>query len=215
SGSVRRSAVRVAATTSEAPPEAFPHLARNRGVMSTTHTAIGYTDNLPATDPESFVARDVETPQPGPHDLLVDVRAVSVNPVDRKLRAGAPADGFRVLGFDAAGVVRAVGDEVSLFAPGDEVFYAGTIDRPGTNQRFHLVDERIVGPKPASTSFADAASLPLTAITAWETLFDRFRLTEASTGTLLVIGATGGLGSIRSAERRVGKGWRAGSVGSR
>ncbi|KID31493.1 zinc-binding alcohol dehydrogenase family protein [Prauserella rugosa] len=164
--------------------------------MSTTHTAIGYTDNLPATDPESFVARDVETPQPGPHDLLVDVRAVSVNPVDRKLRAGAPADGFRVLGFDAAGVVRAVGDEVSLFAPGDEVFYAGTIDRPGTNQRFHLVDERIVGPKPASTSFADAASLPLTAITAWETLFDRFRLTEASTGTLLVIGATGGVGSI-------------------
>ncbi|MBB3050975.1 zinc-binding alcohol dehydrogenase family protein [Prauserella isguenensis] len=164
--------------------------------MSTTHTAVGYTANLPATDPESLVTRDIETPQPGPHDLLVDVQAVSVNPVDRKLRAGAPADGFRVLGFDAAGIVRAVGDEVSLFAPGDDVFYAGTIDRPGTNQRFHLVDERIVGPKPASTSYADAASLPLTAITAWETLFDRFRLTEASTGTLLVVGATGGVGSI-------------------
>ncbi|WP_255375472.1 alcohol dehydrogenase catalytic domain-containing protein [Saccharomonospora sp. CUA-673] len=164
--------------------------------MSTTHTAIGYTANLPATDPESLVVRDVDTAQPGPRDLLVDVRAVSVNPVDRKLRTGAPADGFRVLGFDAAGVVRAVGAEVSLFAPGDEVFYAGTIDRPGTNQRFHLVDERIVGPKPASISFADAASLPLTAITAWETLFDRFRLTEDSTGTLLVVGATGGVGSI-------------------
>lgn len=164
--------------------------------MSTTHTAIGYTHNLPATEPESLVARDVETPQPGPHDLLVDVRAVSVNPVDRKLRAGAPTDDFRVLGFDAAGTVRAVGDEVNLFAPGDDVFYAGTIDRPGTNQRFHLVDERIVGPKPASTSYADAASLPLTAITAWETLFDRFRLGEPSTGTLLVVGATGGVGSI-------------------
>lgn len=132
----------------------------------------------------------------GPHDLLVEVEAVSVNPVDVKLRASAPADGFKVLGFDAAGTVREVGSAVTLFAPGDEVLYAGSIDRPGTNQRLHVVDERITGRKPASLSFADAAALPLTAITAWETLFDRLRLTTDSTGTLLVIGATGGVGSI-------------------
>ncbi|MFT3860097.1 zinc-binding alcohol dehydrogenase family protein [Micropruina sp.] len=162
----------------------------------TTTTAIGYDKNLPATDPEAFLTREVEVPTLGPHDLLVEVEAVSVNPVDVKLRAGAPSGGFRVLGFDAAGTVREVGSAVSLFAPGDEVFYAGSIDRPGTNQRLHVVDERITGRKPQTLSMADAAALPLTAITAWETLFDRFALTEESTGTLLVIGATGGVGSI-------------------
>lgn len=163
--------------------------------MTRTTTAIGYTTNLPATDPDSLTAREIDIPTLGPHDLLVEVEAVSVNPVDVKVRAGAPADGFRVLGFDAAGTVREVGASVTLFAPGDEVFYAGSIDRPGTNQRLHIVDERIAGPKPTTWSFADAASLPLTVITAWETLFDRLRLTADSTGTLLVVGATGGVGS--------------------
>lgn len=159
-------------------------------------TAVGYEDNLPITDPHSLTTREVEVPDLGPHDLLVEVEAVSVNPVDVKLRAGAPAGGFRVLGFDAAGIVRETGAAVTLFAPGDEVFYAGSIDRPGTDQRLHVVDERITGPKPAALSFADAASLPLTAITAWEALFDRLRLTAESAGTLLVIGATGGVGSV-------------------
>lgn len=162
---------------------------------TTIPTAIGYSTNLPATDPAALTERTIETPTPGPHDLVVEVVAVSVNPVDVKLRAGAPSGGFRVLGFDAAGIVRATGEKVTLFSPGDEVFYAGSIDRPGTNQRLHLVDERIVGRKPVALSFADAAALPLTAITAWETLFDRFALTQESTGTLLVIGATGGVGS--------------------
>lgn len=161
----------------------------------TTTTAIGYTTNLPASDPAALDAREVDVPEVGPHDLLVEVEAVSVNPVDVKVRAGAPAHGFRVLGFDAAGVVRAVGPAVTLFAPGDEVFYAGSIDRPGTNQRLHAVDERIVGRKPRTLDFADAAALPLAAITAWESLFDRLGLTADSTGTLLVVGATGGVGS--------------------
>ncbi len=161
----------------------------------TTTTAIGYSANLPISDPDSLTRKQVEVPAPGPHDLLIEVEAVSVNPVDVKLRAGAPSGGFRVLGFDAAGTVREIGPAVTLFQPGDEVFYAGTIDRPGTNQRLHAVDERIVGRKPSTLSFADAASLPLTGITAWETLFDRLQLTEESVGTLLVIGATGGVGS--------------------
>ncbi|WP_327006743.1 zinc-binding alcohol dehydrogenase family protein [Dactylosporangium sp. NBC_01737] len=138
---------------------------------------------------------DVElpVPAPGPRDLLVHVRAVSVNPVDFKVRRSG---GDKVLGWDAAGVVVTVGSEVSLFAPGDEVYYAGSIDRPGSNSRLHLVDERIVGRKPRSLDFAAAAAMPLTTITAWETLFDRFRLDAGSTGTLLVLGAAGGVGSM-------------------
>ncbi|GAA3274464.1 zinc-binding alcohol dehydrogenase family protein [Dactylosporangium vinaceum] len=145
------------------------------------------------------VLEDLElaAPTPGPRDLLVRVEAVSVNPVDVKVRAGTDPGGEpRVLGFDAAGVVQAVGAEVTLFAPGDEVYYAGSIDRPGTNQELHLVDERIAGRKPVSLGFAEAAALPLTAITAWETLFDRFRLGADSTGTLVVLGAAGGAGSM-------------------
>lgn len=165
------------------------------GTMTTT-PAVGYDTNLPVTDTNAFITREIPAPEPGPHDLLVEVEAVSVNPVDVKLRAEAPADGFRVLGFDAAGTVRAAGSEVTLFSPGDEVFYAGSIDRPGTNQKLHTVDERIVGRKPSSLSFAEAAALPLTTITAWETLFDHLRLTSESTGTLLVVGATGGVGSV-------------------
>lgn len=161
-----------------------------------TTTAIGYEKNLPITDPEALVTREVDVPELGPHDLLVEVEAVSVNPVDVKLRVGRPADGFSVLGFDAAGTVRETGSAVTLFAPGDQVYYAGSIGRQGTNQRLHVVDERITGRKPASLSFPDAASLPLTAITAWESLFDHLGLTQSSVGTLLVIGATGGVGSI-------------------
>ncbi|MEV0568845.1 zinc-binding alcohol dehydrogenase family protein [Dactylosporangium sp. NPDC050588] len=151
--------------------------------------------NMPAVISTADGLRDVElpVPAPGPRDLLVRVKAVSVNPVDHKVRKGG---GDRVLGWDAAGVVVAVGGEVTLFTPGDEVYYAGSIDRPGANSALHLVDERIVGRKPRSLDFASAAALPLTTITAWETLFDRFRLSEQSTGTLLVLGAAGGVGSM-------------------
>ena len=161
--------------------------------------AIGYRRSLPIEDPLSLEDIDWPDPQPGPRDLLVEVKAVSVNPVDVKVRARmAPDQGHQVLGFDAAGVVRSVGGAVTLFRPGDEVFYAGDINRPGTNAELHLVDERIVGRKPASLDFAQAAALPLTAITAWELLFDCFDLTEdgGEGETLLIIGAAGGVGSI-------------------
>lgn len=163
--------------------------------------AIGLTRYLPISDSASLV--DVELPKPEPegHDLLVSVQAISVNPVDTKVRA--PKDGVedppRVLGWDAAGVVEAVGPDVTLFATGDEVFYAGSITRPGTNSEFHLVDERIVGTRPKRLSFADAAALPLTSITAWEALFDRMGISRdgASAGrSLLVLGGAGGVGSI-------------------
>ena len=158
--------------------------------------AVGYEKNLPVNHPEAFVTRSIPVPELRPHDLLVEVKAVSMNPVDTKLRANSPAEGFRVLGFDAAGTVLAVGSAVELFAPGDDVFYAGAIDRAGTNQKLHVVDERITGRKPLSMTYPEAAALPLTSITAWESMFDRLRLGSDSTGTLLVIGATGGVGSI-------------------
>ncbi|GER22934.1 NADPH:quinone reductase [Zafaria cholistanensis] len=133
----------------------------------------------------------------GPRDLLVEVRAVSVNPVGIKVRGrGADQAEPQILGYDAAGVVQAVGAEASLFAVGDEVYYAGAINRPGTNTQLHVVDERIVGPKSASLTFAEAAALPLTAITAWEGLFDKLKLTSDSGGTLLMVGASGGVGSV-------------------
>lgn len=141
---------------------------------------------------------DLPDPTPGDNDLLVEVRAVSVNPVDTKVRRRASADAQpRVLGWDAAGVVLSCGSAVSGFAPGDEVFYAGSMARPGCDSERHAVDARIVGPKPASLSFAEAAALPLTAITAWEMLFDRLQLpTGGEAGTLLVVGGAGGVGSI-------------------
>ena len=159
--------------------------------------AVGYRKNLPITDPSSLLDLELPVPTPGEHDLLVRVEAVSVNPVDVKVRAGSDPGGEpKILGYDAAGVVVAVGGAVTLFRPGDEVWYAGSIARSGTDAQFHLVDERIVGPKPTSLDFAQAAALPLTTLTAWETLFDRLRLTATSTGTLLVLGAAGGVGSI-------------------
>ena len=156
--------------------------------------AIISSTKVPATDPSALIDTEREVPEPEARDLLVEVKAVSVNPVDVKRRASSPSG--TVLGYDAAGIVRAVGDAVELFAVGDEVYYAGAVNRPGSNAEYQLVDERIVGHKPSSVSFADAAALPLTTITAWEVLFDRFRLHELSAGTLLVVGASGGVGSM-------------------
>ncbi len=163
--------------------------------------AIGLSKYLPIADDASLVDIELPRPEAQGHDLLVAVRAISVNPVDTKVRA--PKEGTedppRVLGWDAAGVVEAVGADVTLFAPGDEVFYAGSITRPGTNSELHLVDERIVGRKPRTLNFAEAAALPLTSITAWEALFDRMRVSRdgASAGkSLLVLGGAGGVGSI-------------------
>ncbi|MDG4663422.1 zinc-binding alcohol dehydrogenase family protein [Mycobacterium sp. 236(2023)] len=139
----------------------------------------------------------VDIPELRPRDVLVRVQAVSVNPADWKVQAGVTAESEPViLGFDAAGVVEAVGPDVSTLTVGDEVWYAGDIKRPGSYAEYQAVDERIVSRKPASLSFADAAALPLTTITAWESLFDRFGLTRESTGDLLVLGAAGGVGSI-------------------
>lgn len=163
--------------------------------------AVGFTRYLPIDDPQSLVDLDLPKPAPQGRDILVAVRAIAVNPVDTKVRA--PKDTVeeapRVIGYDASGVVEAVGPEVTLFRPGDEVYYAGDITRPGTNQEFHLVDERIVGRKPASLSFAEAAALPLTTITAYESLFHRLGIDRdgANAGrSLLIIGAAGGVGSI-------------------
>lgn len=139
----------------------------------------------------------VPVPELRPHDILVRVEAVSVNPVDVKQRKSLAASAEPViLGYDAAGVVEAVGSQVTTHAVGDEVWYAGDISRPGSNAQFQAVDERIVGRKPKSLSYPDSAALPLTAITAWETLFERFSLSRDSGGDLLVLGAAGGVGSI-------------------
>jgi zinc-binding alcohol dehydrogenase family protein len=162
--------------------------------------AVAFRKSLPITDPAALVDVDQPQPQPGARDLLVKVEAISVNPVDTKVRRGGdPADGLRVLGYDAAGTVAAVGAEASLFKPGDAVFYAGARERPGANAEFHLVDERIVGRKPSSLSFAEAAAIPLTAITAWELLFDRIGVKRgegADRRSLLVVGGAGGVGSM-------------------
>jgi NADPH2:quinone reductase len=163
--------------------------------------AIGYKTAGPIEHPASL--HDVELPMPeaSGRDLLVEIRAVSVNPVDTKVRkrGGAEDGGWKVLGYDAAGVVAAVGAEARLFKPGDAVFYAGAIGRQGTNAEFHLVDERIVGRKPETLGWAAAAALPLTAITAWEALFDRLdvrRPVPGVTPSVLIIGGAGGVASI-------------------
>jgi zinc-binding alcohol dehydrogenase family protein len=163
--------------------------------------AVGFRKSLPPSDPESLL--DIELPEPRPEgrDLLVEVRAVAVNPVDTKVRRNQPpvAGETKILGWDAAGIVRGIGPDVALFSPGDEVWYAGSIARPGCNSELHLVDERIAGRKPRSLGFAEATALPLTTITAWELLFDRLGVTRGSEPrgeTLLIIGAAGGVGSI-------------------
>ncbi len=161
--------------------------------------AIGYPAAGPISAKDALIELEVDAPKPGPKDLLVEVRGVSVNPVDVKLRANLQPHGApRILGFDAAGIVREVGSETTRFRPGDEVFYAGDVSRPGTNAALHVVDERIVGRKPSSLGFAESAAMPLTTITAWEILFDGFGLKEGDGAgeALLVIGGAGGVGSI-------------------
>lgn len=160
--------------------------------------AIAYQQSGPV---DVLTEREMPDPVPTGRDLLVEIRAISVNPVDTKVRRKPDsADGdWRILGFDGAGVVKAVGPEVTLFQPGDAVFYAGSLVRPGTNAQLHLVDERIVGRKPESLDWAEAAALPLTAITAWEALFDRLDVRRPVPGAgnvLLIIGGAGGVGSI-------------------
>ncbi|MCG4454488.1 zinc-binding alcohol dehydrogenase family protein [Pseudomonas sp. MMS21-TM103] len=163
--------------------------------------AIAYYHSLPAEHPEALQDIQLAQPSPGPRDLLVQVKAISVNPVDTKIRSNvAPENGeAKVLGWDASGIVQAVGSEVTLFQPGDQVFYAGAINRAGANSELHVVDERIVGHMPRSLPFAEAAALPLTAITAWELLFERLQIAEGSSDvgqSLLIVGAAGGVGSI-------------------
>ncbi|EJI86863.1 alcohol dehydrogenase [Alishewanella aestuarii B11] len=164
--------------------------------------AVGYQQSLAISEPASLLDIELATPVAAGHDILVRVAAVSVNPVDTKIRKRVtPAAGeYKVLGWDAAGEVVAVGEQVSRFAPGDRVYYAGALQRQGSNAEYQLVDERIVGKMPANLSFEQAAALPLTALTAWELLFDRLELATPSLKhpkpVLLVTGAAGGVGSI-------------------
>ncbi|MCW1916414.1 zinc-binding alcohol dehydrogenase family protein [Luteolibacter sp. GHJ8] len=165
--------------------------------------AVATTRKLPLEDPSCFVTLDLPDPQPGPRDLVIRVKAIGINPVDYKVRRSRIEGDSepKILGYDGAGIVEAVGSEVTLFRPGDEVFYAGDITRPGSNAELQLVDERIVAKKPESLGFPEAAALPLTAITAWECLFDRLGLTpgdldEGKGKTLLILSGAGGVGSI-------------------
>jgi len=165
--------------------------------------AIGVRQFRPATDAHCFEIFELERPEPQPRDLLVRVRAVAVNPVDAKVRASiqTPLATPRILGWDAAGIVEAVGAAVSQFKVGDEVFYAGSLPRPGCNGEYQLVDERIVGHKPQTLSFEAAAALPLTSLTAWEALFERMAIAPTETQSenqrwLLIINGAGGVGSI-------------------
>jgi zinc-binding alcohol dehydrogenase family protein len=163
--------------------------------------AVGYRAARPLSADDALIDLELPTPSPGPRDLRVAVKAISVNPADVQIRArvSPPQGEVRILGFDAAGIVDRVGSDVTLFKPGDEVFYAGAIDRPGTNSELHLVDERVVGRKPTTLSFGEAAALPLTSITAWEILFERLAVAygvKSQTGALLVINGAGGVGSI-------------------
>lgn len=173
--------------------------------------AIGLTRYLPISDPQALIDIELDQPTPTGRDLLVKIEAIAVNPVDTKVRA--PKDKVepspRVLGWDAAGVVAAVGPAATLFKVGDPVYYAGDITRPGANSEFHLIDERIVGTKPASLDFSAAAALPLTTITAWEALFDRLGVSAEGKDagkSVLIVGGAGGVGSIGiQLARRVAK----------
>ncbi len=180
-------------------------------MQNQTIKAIGYQDNLAIDNEQALQDITLDKPTTSGHDILVEVKAISVNPVDYKIRQSRPApEGeYAVIGWDAAGIVTAVGDEVSLFSVGDKVYYAGDLTRSGSNAEYQLVDERIVGRMPASLSFAEAAALPLTTITAWEMLFERLQVPvtnssvdkngsdeSANDVSVLVIGAAGGVGSI-------------------
>lgn len=180
-------------------------------MQNQTIKAIGYQDNLAIDNEKSLEDITLDKPTASGHDILVEVKAISVNPVDYKIRQSRPAPKgeYAVIGWDAAGIVTAVGEDVSLFSVGDKVYYAGDLTRSGSNAEYQLVDERIVGHMPASLSFAEAAALPLTTITAWEMLFDRLQVPVSDSSadehssnentndvSVLVIGAAGGVGSI-------------------
>ncbi|MEM9527841.1 MAG: zinc-binding alcohol dehydrogenase family protein [Bacteroidota bacterium] len=164
--------------------------------------AIGFKQSLPITEDNSFIQFETEKPTPTGHDLLVRVSAVSVNPVDFKIRQidakDEPLEIPKIIGWDAVGTVAAIGDQVTLFQPGDKVFYAGDLTRPGSNAEFQLVDERIVGKKPSNLTDAEAAAIPLTGLTAYESLFDRIKIDpEADAGkSVLILAGAGGVGSI-------------------
>lgn len=163
--------------------------------------AIGFKTSLPVTDSDSFIEFEMAKPIPAGRDLLVKIAAVSVNPVDFKIRQNSAKDMVlespKIIGWDAVGVVEAVGEDVSLFKIGDEVYYAGDITRSGSNAEYQLIEERIVGEKPKSLSIEAAAAMPLTALTAWEIMFDRLRINEKDRGkSILIIGGAGGVGSI-------------------
>lgn len=162
--------------------------------------AVGYFEPLPLSHESALLDLDLSPPVPGPRDLLVQVQAVSVNPVDTKVRASSrPEPGQpKVLGWDAVGTVQAVGAQVTHFRPGDRVFYAGSIARPGTNAQLHAVDERIVALAPRTLGDGEAAALPLTSITAWELLFDRLQVPRGGGHgqSLLITGGAGGVGSM-------------------
>jgi NADPH2:quinone reductase len=172
----------------------------NLNIQNCRMKTVSFHKPLPISDPDSFLDLTAEEPRPGPLDLLVEVRAVSVNPVDTKIRSGGgpgrPEGHLPILGWDAAGIVKETGADVTLFDPGDEVYYAGSVDRAGSYAQFQCVDERIVGFKPKTLGFAEAAALPLTTITAWELLFDRLGVDKSTKGSLLILGAAGGVGSI-------------------
>lgn len=161
--------------------------------------AIGYQKAGPISQPDALVDIDLPTPELRAHDVLVQVKGISLNPVDCKIRTNiSPEAGYKVIGYDACGTITAVGDAVSTYQVGDDVFYAGDMTRPGTNSEFHAVDERIIGKKPATLGYEEAAALPLTAITAWELLFDSLGLQEQGEDSkvILVLGGAGGVGSI-------------------
>jgi zinc-binding alcohol dehydrogenase family protein len=159
--------------------------------------AVGYQKSLPIDNKEALVDIELPKPEPKGRDLLVEIQAVSVNPVDTKIRkrASAGPEPWKVLGWDAAGIVRATGPDATLFKLSDAVFYAGAIGRQGTNSEFHVVDERIVGRKPSSLDWTEAAALPLTAITAWEMLFDRLDVRKSVPGAASAILIVGGAGT--------------------
>jgi NADPH:quinone reductase len=164
--------------------------------------AIGYTGGKSLKDPDAFIEFEQKIQNPLGRDLLISVKAISVNPVDTKVRekTSGPQNPPLILGWDAAGEVISVVPEAQLFKPGDKVFYAGSIDRPGSNSQFQLVDERVVGNMPETLTFEAAAALPLTSITAWEALFHRLQIpinsNNLSDKSILILGGAGGVGSI-------------------
>lgn len=164
--------------------------------------AIGFKTSLPIENPESFIEFETVKPVPGPHDLLVKIDAISVNPVDFKIRQSSAKETIldtpKIIGWDAVGIVQAVGQDVALFEVGDPVYYAGDITKQGSNAEYQIIDERIVGRKPKSLSIEESAVIPLTALTAWEILFDRIRINaDKDKGkSILIIGGAGGVGSI-------------------